>query len=181
VRGIVAAVVLALLPSSLFAADPAEEGRLRVVLVAGWGEVKVDGQWRGLAPVELALPAGRHRVEVPETTSHLAWTKDVEVPSGDQVTVYVERPHRTSVVVLEGFPPHAEVRVNGLDLGPVASRPEVRIAVDGTYDLDILLDGTIVASRRVVRCDEAPCLLPGAMERFVNVDAARATGPDGAR
>jgi hypothetical protein len=56
------------------------------------------------------------------------------------------------------------VRVNGEDLGPVGRRREVRLCRDGVYDIDIVLDGTIVLTRRYTRCDVAPYLLPGGVE-----------------
>ncbi len=160
-RGVWLGLALALIPVSAPADEEVLPGRPRVVLVEGWGEVKIDGRWRGLAPVEAVLPAGTYRVEVPETTWHLGWEGDVVVPGGDELLLYVRVRPKVSVVRLRGFPDEAQIQVNGLELGSVRDRSEIRMVSDGVYDVDVLIDGVRIATERYERCVRRGCLLPG--------------------
>ena len=50
---------------------------------------------------------GVHRIEVPETTWHLAWSGEVLVPD-DLVTLTVDRPLRPGSVRIDGVPRSSE-------------------------------------------------------------------------
>jgi len=156
-----ALAIVALLLSSAPAVAGDATGTLRVMVVEGWGEVWVDGERRGLTPLNLELPTGPHEVRIAATSYHEEWSTTVLVEADRVSTVQARPASSLSEVRFGGYPSEARVRVNGLDLGRLKHLDAVRIAEDGTYDIDLRLGDSIVASFRVLRCAKEGCLLPG--------------------
>lgn len=62
---------------------PPQTGKV-VLAVSPWGDVYIDGKWRGVTPplAELELPPGRHRIEI-RNSSQLPYHTFVDVQAGD--------------------------------------------------------------------------------------------------
>ncbi len=68
------------------AAMAARSGSLRVVVLP-WGDVEVDGERRGRAPIVLDLPAGMHRVRVTGAVNRI---DQVDVRAGQTTVLHVD-------------------------------------------------------------------------------------------
>jgi hypothetical protein len=71
--------------------EEAAHGQLRLVGMPAGAAVMVDGARHGTAPLAepLTLPVGAHRVEV-AAAGFLAWSREVEIESGKEITVTVQ-------------------------------------------------------------------------------------------
>jgi len=135
--------------------------RLQVVTPSGWGEVLVDGAPVGVSPVDMHLPAGRHRIDVLPTTYHQAASREVELVPGQQLQVAMWPPLRPSWFVPIGFPQGTVLLIDG-GPGPMLE-DGMRVIIDDalSHAFTFRLGDRTLRRVLVKRCVEVGCLLPG--------------------
>lgn len=126
-------------------------------------QVRVDGGEAVYGPASFTLPPGPHEVQLVGTQFHKERTLRVTV-CGEQPDRRITNDDvrmRPSVLLLEGFPGDATVRLDGRELGPVAAHQRIEVDRMGTILVEVWKDASSLGSFPVKRGQESGQLLPG--------------------
>jgi hypothetical protein len=135
-----------LLASRILGGTPAH-GTLAVQSSPAGVDVYIDGEHRGVTPVELSLPAGSHILEL--RGRGVPRVIPLQVPAGGQVSQYLEFADsaRTGMLVVHSQPPGARVTVDGVLRGTTP------LTIEGLRpgSREVVLQNEHGSSRHVVR------------------------------
>lgn len=107
--------------------------------------VLVDGAPVGVAPVEVALPSGRHQI-VAELDGRRSSARPIVLEYGERLEVELDLAARPGILQVDSNVAGAEVVVDGAVIGMT---PFVGAAVSGGHQLEVRRDGYQPAVRRI--------------------------------
>jgi len=138
---------------------PPTTGTIDVSSTPSGAKVYVDGVYRGLTPLKIAINPGTHDVEV-RMSGYQTYRARVQVRAGQSVRISprLARVSTTGVLSIDSTPQGAEVYINGSYQG----RTPIKLSInEGTYDVELRLPGYEPYQARVrVRAGQTSRLAP---------------------
>jgi hypothetical protein len=152
------------LDETRLAAIPEGVGSLRVISLNGASQVYIDGEYIDWTPLEaISLPSGRHELVLGATEYFFEHREQVVVMPDEETARPIKRNYKPARVRFEGFPPEAEIELNGKLVGRLGDTREIHLDDLGDHQFTIRHERKLLKRLKLTFGVQSKDLKPGAL------------------